>query len=286
MKVLGKLVLALLIAGGSSCEDVVQVDVPTEPPRLIVDALIRVDENAPSTTIRVKVLLTSSFFGTVPLTGLKDISFGNVGDDRYGGGVAILLENPEGSGIYEREIGTEGILDGQLILQLNHEGRLYFARTRYAPAVPIDTLEQGNGTLFEGDETEVVVTFTDDPERDNFYVFDFDFDEFLVTEDEFYKGQEFKFSYFYDRELESGREITISVLGADLSFYNYMDQLIEQSGDLAGPFQTPAATVKGNVFDVSNLDNVEVFDNVDQPDNFPLGYFAVVQEYKKSITIQ
>ena len=51
-------------------------------------------------------------------------------------------------------------------------------------------------------------------------------------------------------------------------------------------FETPVATVRGNIFDVTDLDNIDLFDNVEQPDVFPLGYFAVVQEYKQTITIQ
>ena len=108
----------------------------------------------------------------------------------------------------------------------------------------------------------------------------------MVTEDEFYKGQKFEFSYFYDRRFEPGREIDISILGADESFYNYMDQLIEQTEGAQGPFQTPVATVRGNVFDITGIDNRDLFDNAERPQVFPLGYFAIVQEFKKKIVIE
>jgi hypothetical protein len=139
--------------------------------------------------------------------------------------------------------------------------------------------------LFDEDETEVVVNFTDDPERNDFYLFDFGFGEYLVTEDEFYQGQEFEFSYFYDQQFFPGTIIEISIMGTDQSFYNYMDQLIEQSGDTQGPFQIPVSTVRGNVFDITDLDNIDVIDNVDQPNVFPLGYFAIVQEFTSNIVI-
>ena len=152
--------------------------------------------------------------------------------------------------------------------------------------VPIDNIEVGDGTLFDDEDTEVIVTFTDDPDRDNFYVFDFGFGEYLTTEDEFYKGQQFQFSYFYDQEFDPGTELEISILGADQSFYNYMDLLIEQTDDDQGIFQTPVATARGNVFEVTGIDNIDLFDNVGRPDEFPLGYFAIVQEYKASVTIE
>ena len=98
--------------------------------------------------------------------------------------------------------------------------------------------------------------------------------------------QQFEFSYFYEKDLEVGTEVDISILGADLQFFNYVDLLVEQTQDDGGVFETPAATVRGNVFDVTGIDNNELFDNVERPDNFALGYFAVVQEFKQSIVIE
>ena len=283
-----KAVLCAVLIGfwSLACEDVVEVDVPSEEPRLIVDAITRVDLNSPNTTVRVKVRLTSSFFGTIPVTGLTDISFGNIGEDRYEGGVGGMTENPNEPGTYEVVVVTEGLLEGRLILQMEHEGRLYFARTRFAPAAPINSIDQGTGTLFDDEDTEIIISFTDDGELDNFYVFDLDFGEFLVSDDTFYQGQDFSFSYFYDEKLEPGREVAISILGADQEFHNYMNLIIEQTQEDFGVFQTPVATIRGNVFDVTDLDNIDVFDNVAQPELFPLGYFAVVEEFKSSIVIE
>jgi hypothetical protein len=44
--------------------------------------------------------------------------------------------------------------------------------------------------------------------------------------------------------------------------------------------------VRGNVFDVTDLDNIDVLDNAGQPEVFPLGYFAIVQEFTSTITIE
>lgn len=291
-------VLALFIVL-VSCEDVIEVELPTTQQRLNVNALIRVDISQAFIPIEVKVSLTNNFFEEIPITEAESIVI--LAEEFDEDGVVInfrsssLSEKEPNSGIYipdpnfssDQRLPTN-ILGKNILFSLliRHDGRAYLAQTRYVPTVPIDTILQGNGTLFEGDETEVIVTFTDDFERDDFYLFDFDFNEFLVTEDKFYPGQQFQFSYFYDRTFESGRQIDISILGVDETFYNYMNQLIVQSGDTQGPFQTPTATVRGNIFDVTDLDNLEVFDNVDQPNLFPLGYFAIVQEFKRTITIK
>ena len=282
-----------------SCEDVIEVDTPTTEQRLNVNALIRVDISQAFIPIEVKISLTNNFFEEIPITEAESIIILAEEFDEKGAVVntrsSSLSEKEPNSGIYipdpnfssDQRLPTN-ILSKNILFSLliRHEGRAYLAQTKYVPTVPIDTILQGNGTLFEGDETEVIVTFTDNFERDDFYLFDFDFNEFLVTEDEFYPGQQFQFSYFYDRTFESGRQIDVSILGVDETFYNYMDQIIVQSGDSQGPFQTPTATVRGNIFDVTDLDNLEVFDNVDQPNLFPLGYFAIVQEYKRAIIIK
>ncbi len=287
-----------VIAIVASCEDVIEVDTPSEPPRLNVDAVFRVDITEEFIPVVVKVTETNNFFGEVPVTSLENILIVITRTDSLGfesSGVKTLAESEPGTGVYipdpsfssDQRISTSAVeFDLRYDLIIYHKGRKYIAQTKYVPAVPIDNIVQGTGTLFGDNDTEVVITINDDPSRDDFYIFDFDFDEYLATEDEFYQGQEIEFSYFYDRKFEQGKEIEISILGADETFYNYMNQLIEQTEDQQGPFQTPVATVRGNIFDITGLDNIDIFDNVERPQVFPLGYFAIVQEFKSTITIQ
>lgn len=283
----------------TACQDVVEVDVPTSERRLIVDALIRVDTSNEWIGVKVKVAETSDFFKELSVTSLDNISidytiFGDDGSPLRTE-TSNLIEADKGSGVYEpdtnlpaeQRISTRTVLENPVLFTLNlvHKGRAYTAQTRYVPSTPILDLMQGEKTLFSEDETEVTVTFGDNPDLDNYYVFDFDFDQFLVSEDTFYNGQEFRFSYFYDKNLSPGQEVTISILGADKTFYNYMNSLIAQGEQPQGPFQTPVATVRGNVFELSDL-NMGSEENIGPSSEFPLGYFAIVQEFKQTITIQ
>ena len=290
--------LLVVLVLNVACEDVIDVEVPNEEPRLVVDALIRVDIDEQFIPVEVKLSLSSDFFNNNTPTSAETVV---IQYEEYEGDRVIdtrfsnLAELEPGSGIYtpdpnfdsDQRIPTN-ILDRNWVFNLliNHQGRRYLATTKYVPAVPIDSVVQGDGTLFNDDETEIIVTFTDDPERDSFYLFDFSFSEFLVTEDKFYKGQQFSFSYFYDKIFEPNTEIEIRLMGADQTFFNYMDLLIEQTTNDAGIFATPVATVRGNVFDITDIDNIDVSDNVGQPNIFPLGYFAIVQEYKDTLVIQ
>tara|TARA_R110001583_G_scaffold26557_2_gene95656 strand:+ start:172 stop:978 length:807 start_codon:yes stop_codon:yes gene_type:complete len=263
------LILTLLFIS-LSCEDVIEVDVPTDTTRLSIDALIRIDTGLSSTRIEVKATETTSFFEEIGPAVLDDIQLMSTTTNIS----AELEEQPLGSGIYVINWPTEALTQGEYLLNITYNNEQYEATTSFVPTVPFDDLRQGDGSLFSEDETEIVVSYTDEATRDDFYLFDFDFDKYLVSEDTFYQGQSFEFSYFYEDGLEPGRELEISILGTDEAFYNYMNQLIVQSGGDQGPFSTPAATVRGNIVNLTDADNIA------------LGYFALCQEYKETVTIE
>ncbi len=273
-----------------SCEDVIEVDTPSDNSRLIVDAMIRIDTSKETTPISIKVTTGTSFFEDPIPAQLDQIYISVDGDTAIN-----LFELVPGSGLYQpsddeitpTEISTRYLVESEeILLAISHQGQNYLGTTKFMPSAPIISLEQGDGTLFSGDETEVVVTFIDNPDQDNYYLFDLDFGEFLVSEDTFYQGQEFQFSYFYDSELGPNQEVNISIIGVDLSFYNYMNQIIVQSGGAQGPFETPVGAVRGNIINVTEIDNIDFYDNVNQPDNFALGYFAVVEAFSETIIIE
>lgn len=291
--------MILSMAFLTGCEEVIEVSVPEEPPRLIVNGLIRVDVQEPFVPVRIALTESSSFFDEIPVTQAENILIQVERFDGEGNLIdtftSSLAEESPGSGVYipdpdatfDQRIPTVLLNENvRFTLQLKHRDRQYLAQTWYQTVVPIDFLLQGRATLFEGDETEVIVAFTDPPGRGDYYLFDFGSALYLVTEDTFYDGQFFQFSYFYEDPIAPGTEIEVGIMGTDLNFYNYMDLLIEQSGDSQGPFQTPVATVRGNVVDVTGLDNQDRVDNTDRPGVFPLGYFAIIQEQRKTLIIQ
>jgi len=277
-------VLIAIIIFISSCEDVIDVDLPENEPRLVIDALIRVDTTQPTTLVQVKVSETSAFFDATAPASLQQITMSNL--DNPGGDNQVLNEEIPGSGIYSESFPTEELIRDRWFLQLDFEDRFFVAEAKFNPSVPIDNLRFGDGGGFSGDDTELIISYTDNGEREDFYLFDFDFGNFFPSEDEFYNGQAFEFSYFYDDEFDPGTELEISILGIDQEFFNYMDLLIEQSEGGFGPFETPSLTVRGNFINATNIDNDNNFDNVDDPNNYALGYFAIVQEFKETIVVE
>lgn len=275
-----------------SCEDVIELELPDEPPKLNIDALVRVDMNETATPVAIKVSLTDGFFGTVPLTKLDNIIiiYEELEGDLIRETGAIEFEDIANTfGIYSTRSPIPNSLfqdNNRFSLYVEHESNVYLAQTFFSPAPPINSIIQSDTNIFNSNDTEVIVTFNDIPQQENYYVFDFGNANYTVLNDQFFDGQEYTFSYFYDVELPTETQLEISILGADLAFYNYMDLLIEQSEGAFQLFETPAATARGNFIDVTSIDNIDSFDNVERPEVFALGYFAIVQEHRFDLMIE
>lgn len=269
-----KFIYALLsIITISSCQDVIEVDVPNSEPRLVIDASFEFYLNENPTTIEGYLRLTKSapFFDSeipsvdnaiVYITNLTDnsvINFELSDNPGYYTPVGNAELNPQFNTTYE--------------LTVEYEGEVYKATTQIYPSATIDSIEQGDGTLFGENETEIILTFTDDAARDDFYLFDFGFNELEVSEDRFYQGETFTFSYFYE-DIEPGNEITIKILGIEEQYFNYATILIEQSNQGGDPFATVPALLRGNIINTTNTDN------------YALGYFNLSEANRLSYIIQ
>ena len=283
-----------------SCEDVVEIEIPQEEIRLVINGVLRVDESKEFLPVEIKVTETSAFFEENRVAQIENavILYGTL-DERAPEfstlAASNLAEKEPGTGIYipdpsfssDQRIRTAFLEpDMQFFFFAEYKGRNYGASTTYKKSVPFDNLGQGEETLFNEDEIELVISITDSEEPNQFYVLDFNNGEFLTLSDEFFNGQEFEFSYFLEEEAAAGDQIEISLLGSDQEFYNYTNKLLEQSDTDFNLFQTPATTIRGNVFDVTGLDNIFIVDNVDRPLEFALGYFAVVEQFKDSLIIE
>ncbi len=250
-----------------SCEDVIEVEVPTSEPRLVIEANVLYPqvEFDRSVDAFVKLTLTAPFFDEeVPRVTGAEVSV----IEQQSGSVFDFIEISSGLYRAEIDIAEEGIYT----LNVVYEDQMYTATEQLVLTVPIDNLEQGDGTLLEGDETEVIITFTDDGSRDDFYFFDLDFENYVVSEDRFYQGSTFSFSYFYD-DVNPGTEIRVQIQGITKQYHDYSDLILEQT-DPDGPFATPATSVRGNIVNTTN------------PDNYPFGYFRISQVFEQTIVIE
>ena len=278
-------ILSVLSLIWSSCQEVITVELPNQEPKLIVDALIRIDTTIGSTLVTVSIRQTSDFFGEISPVSVDQITMSNL--DNPGNNTDQVLDETEpGSGIYQQFFSTEELARDRWFLQINYQGEFYVAESLMQYSVPIDQLTIGDGSLFSGDVTELLVRYSDIGGREDYYLFDYGNDDFFASEDVFYDGQQFEFSYFYDEQFNPGDTLTVSIMGIDRDFFNYMNLLREQSEGGFGPFATPAVSVRGNLINATDINNNDNYNNVNDPDNYALGYFAIVQEYKGFIVVE
>lgn len=254
-------ILVLLIF--TSCEEVVDIEVPTTAPKLIIDASFEVlfNEAPVASNTVVKLRLSSDYFdetippvtnATVFVTNLSDNSIVDFLDgDLDGNYEPTTTFIPEDNSSYE--------------LTVVYNNETYKGNATKIKSPPLTSVIQGDQTLFSGEETELKVTFTDDGAQENYYLFDFTNKRFLALEDRFFDGSDYNFSFFYQEdEIELPTNVTIKMSGISKDYYTYFRVLINQSGQNGGgPFQTIPSSLLGNIINNSN------------DANFPLGYFHI-----------
>ena len=266
------LFLPFFISFFFACEDVIEVDLPTSEPRLVIDALIGFNtrDGDPITVGQVKLTLTAPFFEEeVPAAENAVVEI----TDEQSGETFALIETEPGtftSGFPELQFNRD------YTLTVQYGGEIYRATEQLNPSPTIDNVVQGDGFLFdEEEETEGIISFTDLAGQRNNYLFSFGFDNFLVIDDEFFQDSEITFSYFYEN-VEPGDLLPITLFGIDTEFASYAELALTQAGEDGGggPFAVPPATIRGNIINTTNTAN------------FPFGYFAISEFDAQLITVE
>lgn len=247
-----------------SCEDVIEVDVPIAPPRLVIDAGINWFKGTNGNQQFIKLTLSAPYFDSeippangalVTITNSENNTFNFIEDQNTG----IYINNnfiPEINGVYT--------------LNITYENELYTATEKLRSISSIDFIEQQNDGGFTGDEIEIKAYYSDPATEENFYFYRFSNTtnsdiSIEVYDDEFTNGNQI-FAFYTDEDLKSGDELIIRNFGISEQFYEFMFIIKQQTSDSSGgPFETQPATVRGNCINLTN------------PDNFPLGYFRLSQ---------
>ena len=252
-----KKIIFLLTILCISCEDVVTIDLPKAAEQIVIDAELGRPQGGGIATLRVLITKTTDFYSSEILS-VDDASVSLEYDNE------VLTANHIEDGLYTLDI-PEITTDKQYQLIVDVDGVNYTASEELVLSGTFDSAIQGDGELFSGNETEVLITLTDPPGLGNFYLFDFSNNNIFVTKDRFYDGQPFTFSFFYDEFFPKNEEVIIRMVGIDEAFFTYMQILLSHSGQIGGgPFATASSTLLGNFTSSTEVD-------------VALGYFRVVE---------
>ena len=266
-----KLLLSLLIFT-TSCTDVIEVDVPEAPPRLVIEASMDWEKGSSGNEQLIKLSTSTPFFDNLVETPVRGavVSVTNDADNTE---VLFIDEN---NGNYSTNEFVP-IMGQSYTLNILHDNEMYRATETMTPVTEITSVFQSRENGFDNDALEVNIEFNDPKDIENFYLSKFqrrgDLLQTLIdVKDEFTDGN--KISIFYEKlqnddtgetEFVPGDIVDINLLGLSEQYYNYIQLLIQQSGGVGGPFSTTPAEIKGNCTNLTN------------PENYAFGYFRLAE---------
>lgn len=273
-----KLYIVLILTSFSilSCEDVVDVDLDTANPKLVIDASLKWQKGETGNVQTINLSTTTDFYSnTIPPATGATVSIINLSSD-----ITIIynfIETTPGTYVC---INFNPIINDEYQLTVVYAGQTYKATSKLMPTPEIEFDEQTMIPGFGGDEmVQVKFYFVDNGNEDNFYLVgaknsNIVYPEYGVITDEFFQGN-MMFGVYIDEELKAGDVIDYSLQGITEKYNNYMNKLLSIAGsDGGGPFATPPATLRGNIVNQNNADN------------YPLGYFHLSEIDTGSYTIE
>jgi len=267
------LVILIVIQGFfTSCEEVIDLSLDTAAPRLVIDAAIDWEKGTPGSEQTIRIHKTTGFYSNV----IPPVSGAIVTVENSAGFVFTFNQTEPGIYVCLNFIPQ---LDETYFLTVIVEGETYTANEIMRAVPVINRIEQGDEGGFSGADTEVKFFFNDIPNQTNFYLGRYitpikSFPEFDAIEDRFFENNEL-FGYYSNEDLEAGMNINFTLLGISENYYNYMRILLGQTSENNGsPFQTPPATVRGNIVNQTNFNN------------FALGFFRVCEKVTTDYIVQ
>ncbi len=258
-----KLISLLILLIFASCEKVVDIDLPSIEPKLIVDASFEVffDESPVTANTTVKLRLSADYFeDEIPTVSNATVFLTNLTNNTI-----INYVDANADGDYEPINSFIPADNTEYELTVVYDNETYKGKATKVKSTPLTNVIQGEETLFSGKETEIKVSFKDAPIIENYYLFNFDKNLFLSIDDRFFNGSDYNFSFFYQEDdVTLPETVTIKIAGITKEYYTYFEILINQSGlNAGGPFETVPSSLLGNMINKTN------------EKNFPLGYFHI-----------
>ncbi|ALM48197.1 hypothetical protein AMR72_04370 [Flavobacterium psychrophilum] len=259
----------------TACEEVVDVDLDTAEPRLVVDANINWIKGTDGSQQTVRLTTTGSYYeDIVPVVSGATVFVTNNDTN-----TVFTFTEDAGTGNYNCT-NFVPVIGNNYTLTVVYEGETYNATDKLYTTPDITRIVQNNEGGFLNEDVEVRLFFMDDGNEDNYYLTRYDtdvlpFPDYDVLDDEFFQGNEM-FNFISDEDFKAGDVIHIKLQGISERYYNYMSILTELAGGGAGggPFQTPPVNVRGNILNQTNQGN------------FALGYFRLGEVTAVDYTIE
>ncbi|MBD3583640.1 DUF4249 domain-containing protein [Flavobacterium selenitireducens] len=262
------ILLSILFYG---CEEVVEVDLSTQKPRLVIDAGIDWTKGTDGSQQTIRLTTTTAYYdpNVPPVTGATVFV-----TDANGQVFDFVESIGTGNYICDNFIPEIGL---SYTLTVIHQGQTYTAQENLVGVPGITDIVQTNDGGFLGEDIELRYYYQDDPNSENYYLEREDapvvpYPDFSPSSDEFSNGN-LSFGIFSHEDLEAGDVIDIRLYGITKRYFEYMEKLLSVAGG-GGPFGTSPATVRGNIV------------NQAEESNYALGYFRLAEVDRRQVVIE
>lgn len=258
----------------TSCTDVIDVEVPLGPERLVIEASLDWEKGSAGNEQMIRLSKSTPYFSANPFIPAEDaqVTVTNLSS----GEMYVFTEQGEGE---YRTDNFEPILGQSYTLTIEYDGEIYIATETMTSVTDIANIYQGRVEGFDDEALEAHIIFNDPINERNNYLFKFQRVGDLLPvleagDDKFINGNQIDWWYeIMENEdqnvvqFQPGDILDIRMYGISRPYYDYIKVMISQMGD-SGPFSPVPAAVKGNCINSTN------------PKNFPYGYFRLCQMVK------
>lgn len=256
-----------------SCEEVIDVPLDTEKPRLVIDASILWAKGTTGNEQKIKLTTTADFYSNI----IPKVSGAIVQIKNSTNSIFNFVETPN-TGEYICS-NFQPIIGENYTLIIQYQGDIYTATEKLIATPVITHVTQTKVTGFTGDAYQIKFFYQDNGSETNYYLTSIKHSSIIspsitALKDEFFQGNQM-FDFFESDKIDPGDELFMTLQGINLQYFDYMSKLINISGGSgAGPFATPSATVKGNIINQSNAAN------------YPLGYFHLSEMDSRTYIVE
>lgn len=268
------ILLSVVAFSFTSCEEVIDVNLDTAKPRLVIDATLKWEKGTDGATQMIKLTTTAGYFEeTVPTVSGATVFVTNSTEQ-----VFDFLELSPNTGDYICD-NFIPVLNETYTLTVIQNGTTYTATDKMVSVPVIDKIEQKDDGGFGGENIEIKFFYTDNGATDDFYLSSAKLSNaakpvYGVSNDVLYQGNQF-FNIYSSDELKSGKTLHYSLSGISEGYFNYLQVLLSIAGNSGGgPFQSPPATVRGNIVNTTDIDN------------YCLGYFSASETTSTIYTVE
>ncbi|MGB1296449.1 MAG: DUF4249 family protein [Flavobacteriales bacterium] len=272
----------VVFTGIYSCVDVVDVDVPTSEPRLVIEASIDWEKGTTGENQTIKLSMLTPYFdandqapvlgGQVQVTHTKS------------GEVFQFIDQNSGDYVCKT---FKPFLEEEYTLEVKVDNKTYVAQEILKSVEEIhkvgQSVEKGNSK----DDIEVVISYYDPKAIENYQLIKFLkvgelLPQFIPIRDEYVDGNELDV-YFEplddvdtdaEEQLIAGDMVEYKLLGISKRYYHYMQILQNQLGNEGGLFGSTPVPLKGNC--VNSKDTKDL----------ALGYFRLSETHSGTYTVK